>query len=94
MVPLPEDVPAQAAFSVPKRNFKRAVDRNRIKRLMKEVYRLNKREHYLALSDNDVQVAMMFVFIGKEKPEMALVEEKIKVILQRFSTEILNSQKA
>ena len=35
------DSKIQAGFSVPKRNFKRAVDRNRIKRLMREAYRLN-----------------------------------------------------
>lgn len=61
---------------------------------MREVYRMNKHEHYQCLADHGVQVAMMFVFIGKEKPEITLVDEKIKVILKRFSSEILNSQKA
>ena len=43
---LPTDSPAQIAFSVPKRNFKKAVDRNRMKRLMRESYRKNKSDIY------------------------------------------------
>ena len=37
------DLPAQVGFSVPKRHFKRAVDRNRIKRLLREAYRIQKK---------------------------------------------------
>ena len=40
-------ISVQASFSVPKRNFKKAVDRNRIKRLIKEAYRLEKKSMHL-----------------------------------------------
>lgn len=93
MVPLPENVAAQVTFTVSKRAFKKAVDRNRIKRLMREAYRLNKSDHIAALEAKKEQVAMMFVYLGKEKPEFALVEEKIKTLLARFSSDVPNSQK-
>lgn len=46
--------PAQVGVSVPKRNFKLAVDRNRIKRLMRETYRLQKEIVYDNLEDSHV----------------------------------------
>lgn len=87
---LPEDVPCQVGFTVPKRIFRRAVDRNRIKRLMREAYRLNKKRHYEDLLAAEQQAALMIVYIGKEKPEFELVEDRIKTLLKRFSLEIIN----
>ena len=46
------DFPVQAGFSVPKRNFKRAVDRNRIKRLIRESFRIR-------LTDQGVDVVVL-----------------------------------
>src|SRR6188472_1874814 len=63
---LTKDVPAQIAFAVPKRLFKKAVDRNRIKRLMRESYRKNKSQLYSLISDRGVNVALLLVFTGKE----------------------------
>jgi ribonuclease P protein component len=75
-------------FSAPKRNFKRAVDRNRIKRLMKEAYRLNK----IILSDtaraSGKTIHVAFLFTGREVPVYKEVQDKIILLLQRFQTEI------
>ena len=53
--------PAQLAIAVPKRFFKRAVDRNRIKRLIREVYRKNKSGIYDSLKAADKQCAILVV---------------------------------
>ncbi len=82
------NIPAQAAFTVPKRNFKKAVDRNRIKRCMREAYRKNKSSLYSLVSNNKNQFALLFVFTGKESITYSETEEKIKIILQRFAEDI------
>lgn len=77
--PLPANFPVQAGFSVSKKIFKRAVKRNRIKRLLREAYRLNK--HILYNNLNDKQLAVFFIYIGKELPAYASVEASIKKAL-------------
>ena len=81
-------IPAQAAFTVPKRNFKDAVDRNRIKRRMREAYRKNKSSLYSLISNNKNQYALLFVFTGKESITYFEIEEKIKIIFHRFAEDI------
>jgi ribonuclease P protein component len=66
---------AQAAFTVSKRNFKRAVHRNLLKRRMREVYRLNKSSLYDELAAKNLQIAIMFVFIGKEVCDYTAIEK-------------------
>ena len=72
--------PVQAGFSVSKKIFKRAVKRNRIKRLMREAYRLNKYTLYNQLHNQ--QLAVFFIYIGKELPLYSSIETAIKKALQ------------
>jgi len=80
--------PVQAAFTASKKIFKRAVKRNRIKRIMRESYRLNKHELYKFL--NEQQLALFFIYIGKEIPEYRVIENATKKAI-RIIQEHLNS---
>ena len=72
---IPESYPVQAAFTVSKRNFKRAVKRNLLKRRMREAYRLNKPGFYDELAVKELQLAIMFVYVGKDIPEYPAIEK-------------------
>lgn len=76
--------PIQIAFSVPKRNFRSAVDRNRIKRLMREYYRQNKEEIYSLVKGKDLQVALLLVYTGKTIPGYQDVVQKMSQTLKHF----------
>jgi ribonuclease P protein component len=65
-ISLPEDPPLQVLFSVPKRNWKRAHDRNRIRRQMREAWRKQKNLLYDSLSTQRLQYAVVMVYTAKE----------------------------
>ena len=67
--------PVQAAFTVSKRNFKRAVKRNLLKRRMREAYRLNKPSLYDGLAAKDLHIAVMFVYVGKDLIDFPIIEK-------------------
>jgi ribonuclease P protein component len=78
------ETPLQAGFTVSARNFKRAVARNRIKRLMREAYRLQKNPLKEYLQENHKSLAVFFVYTGNELPEYDLVLSKINSGLERL----------
>ncbi|MFM1932909.1 MAG: ribonuclease protein component [Bacteroidota bacterium] len=82
------EVPARCAVSVSKRNFKRAVHRNRIKRLMREVWRHQKNDVYTFLTEGNTQLAMVWLFVGKELPNHQLIARKITSLCQRLKEDI------
>jgi len=82
--------PIQAAFSVPKRNFKRAVDRNRIKRLLRETYRLQKEIVY---SKIDKPTICMISYIGKDEMPFDQLFLKMTNLLQLLIKETCKNDK-
>ncbi|MDB5192064.1 MAG: Ribonuclease protein component [Segetibacter sp.] len=79
----------KAGFTASKRNFKKAVDRNCIKRVMREAYRLQKLPLQQRLVDEGKSVSIFLIYINKELPVSAEVHEKIGLILQRLTDKIL-----
>ncbi|MEN9522497.1 MAG: hypothetical protein RL065_874 [Bacteroidota bacterium] len=65
----PQIFPVQIVITVSKRNFKKAVDRNRIKRLIRENYRLNKAILYQHLQQKNKKIFIGIIYTGKEMPE-------------------------
>jgi len=80
-IPVKNGEKTQAGFTVSKRNFNKAVDRNRIKRQVREAYRLQK--HLLNL-DNGVEFALFFLYIGKEKLPYTKIETAMKSLLKKL----------
>lgn len=67
----------QFGISVPKRNFKRAVKRNRIKRLMREVIRKRKSVLEQACKDAGLGLKVLFVYQNNQLPDYELIDQKL-----------------
>lgn len=78
------DQAIKAGVGVSARNFKKAVDRNRIKRLLRECYRLNKLSLHTTVAAKQKGVSVFFLYVGKELPEYAILNEKMQAALTKL----------
>ena len=86
------DAPVSILVSVSKRRFKRAVKRNRIKRQIREAYRLNKQILLNPLGESSLRLAIAFIYLSDELADSTLMEEKMKTALARIAEKALTEQ--
>ena len=81
---LAEDVPCQTLVSVSKRSFRLAVDRNRIKRLMREAWRTQKHAAYAAFKKHEKQRALVLIYVGKELPTLEGMQTSMQTLIAKM----------
>lgn len=84
---------------VSSKNFKRAVDRNRIKRLTREAWRLQKNDPIAIglkelLKAQNKQLNVFFIYIGKELPDFTTVKDKVAVALKKLLDKVNENNSA
>lgn len=83
----------QAGFAVSTRNFKHAVDRNRIKRLGREAYRLNKHLLIPNFEKQAVELQVFFVFTNKSLPTFVNVQAAMQACMRKLVKNIQSAKK-
>ena len=82
----------QCGVGVSVKNFKKAVERNQVKRLIREVYRLNKQDLITITTAKQKTLALFFVFIDKSVPTFELLEDRMKSCLKKLQKIVGDSQ--
>lgn len=74
----------QIGVTASSRNFKHAVDRNRIKRLLREAYRHQKHELLQVVEARGLQVSVFFIYLDKTLPTFDMLDDKMRYCLKRL----------
>lgn len=83
-----QEFPALVMVSVSKRNFPNATDRNRIKRQLRELYRLNKHLLYTALKEQKLQVILSINYQAKELLDHGQLKPAFDKMLKKLLSQI------
>lgn len=79
---------ASILVSVPKKRFKRAVKRNRVKRQIREVYRTHKHDLLESLGGKEYQLVVAFIYLDNALHPTAELEQKMKLLLSRLTEKL------
>ncbi len=82
------ETPVSILVSVSKRRFKRAVKRNRVKRLVREAYRLNKSLLLETVQQRGIRLAVAFIYLSDRLADMSLIDERMKTALSRIAEDL------
>jgi ribonuclease P protein component len=77
--------PVQVLITAPQKNFRQAVDRNRIRRLIREAYRLNKHLLCEPLNSQRKKMIIAFIYSGKKIEPFELIQDRMMAILSRLA---------
>jgi ribonuclease P protein component len=80
-----DNVPLKVLVSVPKKRFKHAVDRNRIKRLMRETYRLNKLKINELATEKELAIQIAFNYVADNEMDFASLNRKMEKALSQIA---------
>lgn len=83
-LPVNKAATLQVAVAVSSRNFRKATDRNRIKRLMREAWRMQKKELDTIVLKNALPISVFILYIGKELPDYENVTLKMQQLIERL----------
>ena len=75
----------QMGISVPKRSFKSAVDRNRIKRKVREAYRMYHTSLLAIAKEKNVYLAMMMIYIDRKEPDFQNLDKKVNILVEQLN---------
>ena len=82
------DIIAKTLIIVPKKYIKNAANRNVLKRRMRDAFRIYKSGLYTSIKSKNQQLAIAIIYQGQEILSYKVIEEKIKLILERLSEKI------
>ena len=79
-----QDSVLKTGVGASRKNFKRAVERNRIKRLLREAYRTEKPRLLNYLQQNKKQIALFFLYVEKSLPDYNLLKQKMQQAIEKL----------
>ena len=86
--PTTTEIPISILVSVPKRRFKRAVKRNRMKRIIRESYRLNKNELTEFLQTKEKGLFIAFLYVSNDIHPFTIIEASMKKALNSLKEKL------
>ena len=84
----PLDFPVKTGVTVSGKNFRKAVHRNRIKRILREAYRTEKLPLHTAIESTNRQIAVFIIYVDKTLPDYIHIKKKMALVIQRLTKEL------